>query len=124
MTVNAVCGCGRAVEAKKTFEKINYSNSSEVSFQNTQIKLSEKSVRTILKKYLQRKLRNILGTIRTQLRDNVALTKARASEALSSLRFKIELRSYDQLEMGMFWVWLNTLAHHATNLESVGLGQG
>lgn len=99
MTVNAVCGCGRAVEAKKSFEKINYSNSSE------------------------RKLRNILGTIRTQLRDNVALTKARASEALSSLRFKIELRSYDQLEMGMFWVWLNTLAHHAVQLEAVGLAE-
>ena len=49
--MSAICGCGRAVEAKKTFEKINYSNSSE------------------------RKLRTILGTIRTQLRDNVALTK-------------------------------------------------
>ena len=99
MTVNAVCGCGRAVEAKKTFEKINYSNSTE------------------------RKLRNILGTIRTQLRDNVALTKARASEAISSLRFKVELKSYEQLEMGMFWVWMNTLVYHAAYLESVGLAE-
>ena len=99
MTVNAVCGCGRAVEAKKTFEKINYSNSTE------------------------RKLRNILGTIRTQLRDNVALTKARASEAISSLRFKVELKSYEQLEMGQFWVWINTLVYHTSYLESVGLAE-
>ena len=97
VTVNAVCGCGRAVEAKKTFEKISYSNTTE------------------------RKLRTILGTIRAQLRDNVALTKARASEQVEKLRFKLDIKHDNELALGLCWVWLNSLIHHAKQLEHVGL---
>ena len=73
--MNAQCGCGRAVEAKKTFEKISYSNTTE------------------------RKLRTILGTIRAQLRDSVALTKARASEAVEKLRYKLDIRENNQARL-------------------------
>ena len=66
-------------------------------------------------------MRTILGTIRAQLRDSVALTKARAAEAVEQLRFKLDIREQNQLEMGMCWVWLNTLIWHAQQLEQVGL---
>ena len=69
VTVSAVCGCGRSVEGKKQFEKVHYSNTTE------------------------RKLRSILAAIRLQLKDNIALCQARASEAVSALRFSLELTS-------------------------------
>ena len=30
----------------------------------------------------------------------------------------IELESHDQLEIEVFWVWMNTIVHYASDLES------
>ena len=56
------------------------------------------------------------------MRDNVALCQARASEAVSALRFKFELSNENILEdINVFWTWINAIVVYSEKLNSVGL---
>jgi len=62
--------------------------------------------------------RSILASIRLQLRDNMALCQARASEAVSALRFKFELSSDSILtDISVFWKWINTIISYAEEMN-------